>query len=239
MLLIAHRGASGHAPENTLAAFRLALEMGAKAVEFDVHQTRDHELVVIHDNDLKRVAKSPLKVGQSPYERLSSLDVGSWFDRAFAAERVPRLEEVMDLLQGRAELHIELKKGSRLYPGIEERVVDLLQRRGAAASSLVSSFDHDCLYSLRSLDSTLRLGYLLGLTPMKTAWREMDELKAESLNLSLRQTDAKRIKAARERGLKTFVYTVNAAKDARRLEAWGADGIFCNYPELTWTEAAA
>ena len=239
MLLIAHRGASAHAPENTLAAFRLASDMGAKAVEFDVHQTRDHELVVIHDEDLKRVGKKALKVGALSFEELSRVDVGSWFDRAFAAERVPRLAEVMDLCQGRQELHVELKRGSRLYPGIEERVVDLLQRRGAAASSLVSSFDHEALYCARSIDSKIRLGYLLGLTPWKTAWREMQELKAESLNLSLRQVGAKTIKAARERGLKTLVYTVNAAKDARKLEAWGADGIFCNYPELAWKAEAA
>lgn len=238
MLLIAHRGASAHAPENTLASFRLALEMGAKAVEFDVHQTRDHELVVIHDADLKRVGKKNVKVGALSFAELSRIDVGSWFDRAFAAERVPRLSEVMDLCQGRQELHIELKAGSRLYPGIEKRVVDLLRRRDALRTSIVSSFDHECLYSVRSLDSTIRLGYLLGLTSLKTAWRRTRELSAESLNLSLRQATATTIKAARERGLKVLVYTVNAAEDARRLEKFGADGIFCNYPELSWAAAA-
>lgn len=235
MRLISHRGASAHAPENTMAAFRLALEMGAKAVEFDVHQTRDHELVVLHDEDLKRVGKKALKVGALTYAELSRIDVGSWFDRGFAAERVPRLEEVMDLCQDRQELHVELKRGSRLYPGIEERVVDLLQRRGAVASSVVSSFDHEALYSVRSIDSNVRLGYLLGLTPWKTAWREMGEIHAESLNMSLRQASAASVKKAHESGLKVLVYTVNAAKDARKLAAWGVEGIFCNYPELSWT----
>lgn len=232
MLLIAHRGASGHAPENTMAAFRLALAMGAKALELDVHQTKDHELVVIHDEDLKRVAGRKARVGALTRAQASAVDVGSWFRSDFSSERIPRLEEVMDLVQGRAELHIEVKKGSRLYPGIEERVADLLDRRRAWAWAPVSSFDHEALYLLRSISPKLRLGYLLGMTPMRTAWREMDELKAESLNLSLRQIDSRKVAECRRRGLKCLVYTVNAQKDADRLARLGVDGIYANFPEL-------
>ena len=232
MRLIAHRGASAHAPENTMAAFRLALEMGAEAVELDVHLTKDGELVVIHDEDVRRVARRRGKVRDLTLEAARGLDVGSWFSARFAGERVPRLEEVLDLVEGRAELHVEIKKGSSLYPGIEGKLVRLIQERRARSRVVVSSFDHKALYSARSLDPGLRLGYLLGLTNLKAAFREIAELKAESLNLSLGQANARRVRAAHERGLKALVYTVNTPKAAARLARLGVDGIFSNFPEL-------
>lgn len=233
MLVIAHRGASGHAPENTMAAFRLALEMGAKAIEFDVHQTLDHELVVGHDDDLRRCGRDRRRMKTLHWEgEAENVDVGSWFDKKFAAERLPRLDDLFDLVPPEVELHLEIKHGSSVYPGIEERVVDMIHRRGALRRTLVSSFDHLALYSVRSLDEKVRLGYLLGLTTLRTAFKEMKELGAESLNLSARQVTARAVKAARERGYKTLVYTVNTPMDRDRLAKLGVDGIFCNYPEL-------
>lgn len=232
MQIIAHRGASGYAPENTLAAIRLALEQGARAVEIDVHQTRDHELVVLHDENLKRVGRKKGKIKDLRLSELAGVDVGSWFNRRFQAERVPRLEQVLDLLEGRAELHLEIKRGSGFYPGIEERVVDLLHKRRALKTTLVSSFDHAALYSVRSLDPAVRLGYLLGLTRLPTAFRETSELKAESLNISMRQASARRVRAAHARGLKVLVYTVNEAAHAVRLEKMGVDAVFSNFPDL-------
>jgi glycerophosphoryl diester phosphodiesterase len=232
MLVIAHRGASGHAPENTLAAFRRALAMGAPAIELDVHQTLDHELVVAHDDDLKRCARDRRRLKSVHWDDISGLDVGSWFDKKFASERLPRLEDVFDLLPPSIELHIELKRGSSVYPGIEERVVDLIHKRSAAARTVVSSFDHAALYSVRSLDEKIRLGYLLGLTTLKTALREMQDIDAECLNLSVRQTLARTVKAAHDRGRKILVYTVNTPVERDRLAKLGVDGIFSNYPEL-------
>ena len=118
MLVIAHRGASGHAPENTMASFRRALEMGAKAIELDVHQTLDHHLVVAHDDDLKRCGRDKRRLKALHWEEAADVDVGTWFDKCFAAERLPRLEDVYDLLPSSVELHVEIKHGSRVYPGI-------------------------------------------------------------------------------------------------------------------------
>ena len=233
MLVIAHRGASGHAPENTVASFRRALEMGAKAMEFDVHQTLDHELVVAHDDDLTRCGRDKRRLRNIHWEgEAEKIDVGSWFDARFKGERLPRLEDVFELTPVSVELHLEIKHGSSVYPGIEERVVDFLHHRGALLRTLVSSFDKEALYSVRSLDEKVRLGYLLGLTTLKTAFKEMKELSAESLNLSARQTTARVVKAAHERGYKVLVYTVNTPAERDRLDKLGVDGIFCNYPEL-------
>lgn len=232
MLVIAHRGASGHAPENTMAAFLRALAMGAPAIELDVHQTLDHELVVAHDDDLKRCGRDKRRLKNVHWEDVAKLDVGSWFDKDFAGERLPRLEDVYDILPKNVELHVEIKRGSSVYPGIEERVVDLIHKRGAAARTLVSSFDHAALYSVRSLDEKIRLGYLLGLTTMRTALQEMKEIDAESLNISARQVTARIVKAVHERGRRVLVYTVNTPAERDKLLKLGVDGIFCNYPEL-------
>ena len=233
MLVIAHRGASGHAPENTLAAFRRAFEMGAKAIEFDVHQTLDHELVVAHDDNLRRCGRGDKRrIKNLRYAEAGKVDVGSWFDERFAGERLPRLEELFDLAPPSAELHLEIKHGSAVYPGIEERVVNLLRRRGGWRRTLVSSFDHAALRAVRSLDDKARLGYLLGLSTLKKAFHEMKDMAAESLNISVRQATARGVKAAHDRGFKVLVYTVNTPAERDRLNALGVDGIFCNYPEL-------
>lgn len=232
MLVIAHRGASGHCPENTMAAFKKALEMGARAIELDVHQTLDRELVVCHDNDLRRTGKDRRAIKNLSWDEARKIDVGSWFDKLFSEERLPSLAEVYDLLPPDVELHLEIKKGSSLYPGIEARVVGLLQKRGVMARTLVSSFDHEALRAVRSLDGRARLGYLLGATRLSAAFKEMAELKAESLNLSHRQVTARAVKAARDRGYKVYVYTVNHPADRDKLAEIGVDGIFCNYPEL-------
>lgn len=214
MLIIAHRGASGHALENTMPAFKLALEMGAKAVELDVWPSKDHELVVIHDADLKRTHRVRKRVRDLTARQL-------------AEHGVPRLEEVFDLCEGKAEINVEIKG-----PGVEEAVVDLIQRRSAWKTTSVSSFNHASLYLVRTLDERIRLGYLRGITPMRTAYKEMKELKAESLNCSRRQVNKATVKACHDRGLKVLVYTVNDADEIARLDKLGVDGVFCNYPEL-------
>lgn len=233
MQLIAHRGASGYAPENTMAAFALALKMGAKAIELDVHQTADQKLVVIHDDDLKRVGGDPARVANLSWRELSKFDIGSWFDRRFEAERVPLLEEVMDLTKDKAELHVEIKAGSRVYPGIEERLTALIEKRKSWKETLISSFDHEALYQVRFLEAKARLGYLRGRVPLSTAWRELSELEGESLNMSLRQVDEKTTGQAHKRGFKLLIYTVNAQKDIIRLRKMGVDGVFTNFPDIS------
>jgi len=220
-----------------LAAFDKALDMGAEAVEFDVQQTKDGRLAIIHDPDLRRVSGVKKEVGRMTYKELASRDVGSWFDPAFAAERVPSLEGALDRLEerapGRVTAHVEIKDGVRPYAGIEKRVLDVLKSRPAwAGLVVVSSFNHEALRETRRLDSRVRMGYLAGSTPRPSAIREARELGCESLHLSVRQADEKWAGAAREAGLKALVYTVNTAAQLRRMRALGADGVFSDFPDL-------
>jgi glycerophosphoryl diester phosphodiesterase len=232
MWLIAHRGASAHAPENTMAAFKLALEMGARAMELDVHQSRDGRLVVIHDEDFKRVGGRKDKVGSLSWGEALKIDVGSWFGEGFSLERVPLLENVMDLLEGKAELHIEIKHGSKVYPGIEDKLAETIASRRAWDWAPVSSFDHEALKIIRGLEPRLRLGYLLGWTRITKAYREMEELRAESLNLSLRQVDSSIVQECHRQGRKVLVYTVNRQMDIERLARMAVDAVFTNFLEL-------
>ena len=232
MRLIAHRGASAFAPENTLAAFKLALKMRARAVELDVHLTRDGRLAVIHDASLKRTCGSPGLVGGTDYDRIVRLDAGSWFSPDFKNERVPLLSEVLKLLLGRAEINVELKKGARSPKGVETRALDLAAGMGAKKSVVFSSFDHALLFSIRRLDPSARIGYLLGRTPLERAFKEMKELGAESLNLSLRQSSAEVAAMAHGRGFKIMAYTAETRKDVERLERFRVDAAFANDPGL-------
>lgn len=232
MQLIAHRGASAHAPENTLASFSRALKMGAKAIELDIALSRDGELVVLHDADLKRVAGKLGRVDKFSAKELKMTDVGSWFSSEFFGEGVPSLTDVFDLVKKKAALHIEIKGGCRFYPKIEEKLARLLRREDSSHGSLISSFDHEALYHFRRLDKKAHIGYLLGRTSLTRAFREISEIGAESLNLDLRQVNEKIVSDCHERGLKVLVYTVNARRELSRLEKMGVDGIFTNYPEL-------
>jgi len=128
-LNIAHRGASAFAPENTMAAFEKAIELGADVIELDLHLTRDNEIVVIHDDTLDRTTDGSGPVHQRSLGELMRLDAGRWFGEGFAGQRIPRLAEVLDRFAGRVPLALEIKAGSTFFPGIEEKVVSALRQR--------------------------------------------------------------------------------------------------------------
>lgn len=217
MLLIAHRGASGTHPENTLSAFRAAFRMGAKAVETDVQQTKDGVLVLIHDFTLERLTGSRRSVRAMSYAELPRT-------------RIPRLEELLDLAPEGAELHLEVKQPDPPYKGIEERLLRLLDGRGRRV--VVSSFDAPTLERLRGLDGRLRLAYLTGTAPLSRALRFAERIGCEALHVSRRRLDAEWARQARARGLALRVYTVNSWAEAGRLEAMGVAAVFTDYPDL-------
>jgi len=234
--IIAHRGASGYAPENTLASFRHALKLGAAAIELDVQQTKDGRLAVIHDLDLKRTAGLRKSLGAATSAELASLDAGSWFDPKFSGEKIPMLDQVLKLCDAggrKIELHLEIKQGKKPYPGIEAKVLELLSSKGDwLKRTVISSFDHPTLRRARDLSSKARLGYLVGTTGKSAALEEAAQLRCESMQLSRRQADAAWIGGIHNNGMKALVYTINEAAELRRLAALGVDGVFSNFPDL-------
>jgi glycerophosphoryl diester phosphodiesterase len=233
MKFIAHRGASGYCPENTLSAFQQALSMGAQALELDVQQTKDGELVVVHDADLKRVAGVLLKVGQSSYKDICDLDVGSWFHPRFSVERLPRLAQVLEFVSQGVELHLEIKQSRPTFSDIETRILGLVEYLGSHKRRIViSSFHHPTLRRLRQLDRKIRLGYLVGKTLWFKALREAVVLNCESIHVALRQASLSRVRQSHARGLKFLVYTVNTRRELAHVQGLGVDGVFTNYPDL-------
>ncbi|MFA6435176.1 MAG: glycerophosphodiester phosphodiesterase family protein [Elusimicrobiales bacterium] len=235
MKIIAHRGASGYAPENTLSAFELALKMGSKAFEFDLHLTRDGKLVVHHDYDLKRTAGNPAKIAALNYAALKKINVGNQF--GFPVERVPLLAEVVDLIGPKAEwINFELKNDKNVYPGLEAELLEFIRARPVLREkALFSSFDYGTLKRLRALDKGIKLGYLgahLRSLLLLPAILRAKAVGAVNFHLPLRLAFRLNVALIRKAGLKVCVYTVNKKTDALRLQKMGVDGIFSNYPDI-------
>jgi len=158
--LIAHRGDSARAPENTLSALRKALELRPDYAEIDLQETRDGAILVLHDNDLMKVAGVPRGLWQMTFAEARQLDVGSWFAPEFKDERLPTLDEVIDLVEGRMRMIFELKYNGhdRFLP---ERVVAIIQRRGFQEHCIISSLNYAGLQRVKQLDPTIKTAYIL------------------------------------------------------------------------------
>lgn len=233
MILIAHRGASGTHPENTMAAFRAAWAAGAKSFEFDVQRSKDGVLVVIHDNDLTRTGLDPRAVRDLTLAELKSHDFGRWFDHKFAGERIPTLEELIDATPADCQINLEIKQADPVYAGIEKEISAFLNARPAVkARTAVSSFHHDTLRSLRSLDKGVRIGMLPGRLPIEPAFALARELSAESMNVNQERLTPEWVERAHAAGMKVLVYTIVNQEQIRKAAELGADGVFSNFPDL-------
>ncbi|HSN91288.1 MAG TPA: glycerophosphodiester phosphodiesterase family protein [Anaeromyxobacteraceae bacterium] len=229
-LVLGHRGASADAPENTLAAFRLALAQGADGVELDVWRCATGEIVVCHDEDARRVAGSALRVADAPLQALRALDVGAWRGERFRGERLPLLDEALDALPG-AVVNVEMKSRGG-DPRLAGALAALLERRGDGGRVVVSSFDWRLLRAFRRAAPGVAVGLLL---ERSTAWRlrlavEIARLRPEAVHPHRRLVTGARARAWGRRGLAVNVWTVDAPEEAERLCALGAAGIVTNAP---------
>jgi glycerophosphoryl diester phosphodiesterase len=225
-----HRGARGHAPENTVRSVRAALELGAHGIEVDVYGV-EGRLVVIHDATLRRTTNGRGQVRRQTLAHLRSLDAGQ-------GERIPILEEIFDAVNHRAWINVELKG-----PQTAALVVALIERyvtgRGWRLDEfLVSSFDHAQLARARELNANLPLGILFERQPARP-FALAESLQACSIHLPLKSVTAPFVRAAHLRGLQVFVYTVNRPADIARMSALGVDGVFSDYPERVVRRAPA
>jgi glycerophosphoryl diester phosphodiesterase len=234
MLLAAHRGSSGTAPENTIAAFREAADAGADLIELDVRLTRDRHPVVMHDRTLRRTTGSWGTIERTSLPALRRLDAGAWFSPRFTGERIPTLKEVLETLPGDIGLNLEMKTdGDRLSRlAFARRLLDTIRGHRTGRLLIVSSFDHRILGHLRRLDSRLTLGVLahpvrdLARTPSALAAR----YGAAWYFCSRSMLRRRRIENAHAHGLRIGVYTVNRSEHLAQLQRYGVDLVFTNYP---------
>lgn len=235
-MCVAHRGFSGKAPENTLAAVRMALALPyVRWMEIDVQLTRDGVPVVIHDFTLDRTTNGHGKIKNMDYEHLRRLDAGSWKGRAFRGERVPSLEEVLELASGRLRLNIELKTSGDMYPGLEKAVIDLVSSKGMRDDVVLTSFDAGALQRIKELDPRFHTGLIYDSKTGDPA-RKLKELDCSFLSISFARLNPGLAKLLAERGVKTMAWTVNKAKEMRRLAEMHSDIMICtNRPDI-WGE---
>lgn len=231
-LIIAHRGDSANAPENTLAAFRLAYKNDANGIELDVMLSADQQLVVIHDDTLDRTTNGHGQVGNMPLAALRGLDAGSWFKPEFKGEPIPLLDEVFAELGGKFLINVELKNYKTPKDKLPELVVALVKKHGLSNLVLLSSFNARNLPRAKSLAPEIRTGLLtlpglLGLPMRGLLGRRFG---ADDLHPYYRDVSEKMVQSRHKLGQKVNVWTVNAPDDLRRMHALGVDMIICNDP---------
>ncbi len=224
--IIAHRGSSGTHPENTLAAFRAGLEAGADGTELDVHQAHGR-LWVIHDARLERTTNGHGSLDATGSEALRRLDAGD-------GERIPWLDEVLELLPPGHLLNVEIK-GS----GCGVAAWALCRERRAAEDLLFSSFDHRQLHAIRDRDPDARLAPLFGRRSDRDPLEVAAELGAWSINVPAPHLAAPLVNAAHQAGLAILVYTVNEPAGLRQACELGVDGVFTDFPALARREFSA
>ena len=229
-LVIAHRGASGSAPENTMAAFSLAVEQGAQVIELDVHMTADGYPVVIHDPTVARTTDGTGLVREKTLAELRRLDAGSWFETRFAGERVPTLEEVVTWARGRVALAIEIKNTPFHYRGIEASVTGVLERHDAVLDNEVFSFDHLCVRRIKAREPRLLTGVCYSANPVDHNALAI-AANATALHPMFQHLHPDAVRDAHAAGLLVFAWTVNGHQDIREMVALGIDGIVTDFPE--------
>ncbi len=226
--IIAHRGASGTCPENTLAAFRRATAVGADMIELDVQLTRDGHMVVIHDLLLDRTTNGSGPVATHTLAEIAALDAGSWFGAAFAGERVPTLAEVLATTP--LPVNVELK--APVAPGLEARALDVVRDASALARVVFSSFEVEALERLRGLAPAAELAvFLEAAAALPMALRVVQRVGARAVHVRKDAGTRAVLAAVRDAGLAARVWTVNAPEEFTRLVADGADAIFTDFPE--------
>ncbi len=223
-LVIAHRGASGYRPENTLSAYSLAVDQRADMIEIDLHLSRDDIIVVRHDEDLAGLGLQR-EIRATDLAQIQSLDAGD-------GEVIPTLEDVLDRFGASIAFNLEIKIGSDgAYPGLEAAALRAVEARDLLASTLFSSFSDDVLGRLRALSKPARLAVLVSGRHPEGALERARAVGAEALNPWFGIASKERVEAAHAAGLAVYPYTVDAPADLRSCLALGVDGIFTNYPD--------
>jgi len=232
-LCVAHRGFSGKAPENTLAAVRMAIALPyVHWMEIDVQLSKDGIPVVIHDYTLDRTTNGHGKVKDMNWEQIKRLDAGSWKGRAFRGEGIPSLEQVLDLAKGRLHLNIELKTIRNLYPGIEKTVTDLIGSKGMRDDVVLTSFEPGALQRVKEIDPMYSTGLIYDSRWGDPA-RRVQELGCSFLSISFARLNPGLIKRLTEQGVNVMAWTVDKAKEMRRLADMHSDIMICtNRPDI-------
>jgi glycerophosphoryl diester phosphodiesterase len=235
--IVAHRGSSGSAPENTLAAFKLALESGAEIIECDVRLTRDEQVVIFHDRTLDRTTNSSGLVQRKTLEELKRLDAGSWFNSKFKGESIPTLDETLRLLEGHAFLNIELKADARDHQTnvrLQNRVLETIRDAKAEHRIFLGSFNHRLMHTikLQHPELTTAIIYRAVRDFASRPSRLVSQARADAFVCGRWWLRRKLLDDLQNHDIPIFVYTVNTERDVERMKQLQIDGVITNFPDL-------
>ena len=247
LLNVAHRGASGHAPEHTISSYRLGEEMKGDYIEVDLQMTKDGKLIAMHDETVDRTTNGTGLVKDYTLEQIKALDAGSWFnekypekaDPAYEGIQVPTLEEIIQTFGTGARYYIETKSPD-VYPGMEEELLRILNKYNLtgvnerSSKVLIQSFSKESLLKMHNLNPNLPLIQLISYKePASISEDELQELSeyAVGVGMSASKIDKTYVQNVRNAGLLIHPYTVNDKKEMKRLLDWGVTGMFTNYPD--------
>ncbi|MBI3405568.1 MAG: glycerophosphodiester phosphodiesterase [Acidobacteria bacterium] len=227
--IIAHRGASGYAPENTMAAFRRAVNMGVSFIETDLQLTRDARLVAMHDPTLDRTTNAQGPVKEYTLAELHNLDAGSWFDKKFAGERIPTLEDIVTFARETdVVFYLEVKANDTW--GVEHSLVAALRRLNEVAHAAVISFDLNALSNVRKLDPTLISGFLFD-KPRESAIADVLRNGVRQIAPHHKLLTKKLVSDAQAAYLQVITWTVNEPNEMHTALSTGVNGVMTDYPD--------
>ncbi|MFH1092723.1 MAG: glycerophosphodiester phosphodiesterase family protein [Candidatus Omnitrophota bacterium] len=223
VLKIGHRGASGYEPENTLLSFQKALELKVDMIELDVQGCKSGQLMVIHDIKVDRTTNGTGYVCQKSFEELRTLDAGK-------KQKIPTLQEVLDLVDRKVKINIEMKSEGTASPIFNVIQKYVKQKGWGWDDFLVSSFNHYELQEFSRLTAQVKTGAIIAGIPIGYAQCASD-LNSYSLHPSKEFINQALVDDAHKRGLKVFAYTLNEPEDIQKVKILGVDGIFSNFPD--------
>ena len=220
-----HRGSKLKAPENTLSALRQAIAEGADYAEIDVQTTADGIVVLLHDADLMRVASVNRRLRDINYSDLKDIDVGSWFMSEFSGERIPTLQEAIDLARGQIKLNIELKF-TWPDPTLSQKVGDIIQQNGLISECVVSSLNFQALTEIKQAFPTLKTGFIV-----LQAVGNLSRMEVDFLSISASRVTPRLVRDVHRQGDKVHVWTVNDLNNVISMIEMGVDNIITDYPQ--------
>ena len=236
-----HRGFSGRYPENTMLAFEKALEAGCEGMEFDVHLTKDGELVIIHDETIDRTSGRHGVIRDMTYEKLCQVDFSypDKFGGRFPFQQIPTLRAYFELVKDRHILsNIELKTGVYEYPGIEQAVYDLICEFGLEQQVIISSFNHHSILRMKAIAPALACGFL-SETWILDVGAYVSGHRVEAYHPQFHMLTAPEVADLRAHGCQINTWTVNETEDIRAMIQIGVDGIISNFPDRVGAELRA
>ncbi len=230
-LVIAHRGASAYAPENTLSSFRKAILLDADGIELDVHLSRDNHLIVCHDEKVDRTTNGIGYIKDMTLKEIKKLDAGSWFNKSYCNEKIPTLNEVLDLVSGKdIIINIELKLGPLLYKNIEQKVVESIRKHGLENRTIISSFYHKSLLNVKKINPNLKTG-MLYVSGLVKPWEYAKKIKADAIHPLYYNITPSLVKTCLTNGIKTTPFTIDNLEDTSKMIQSGVYAIITNYPD--------